>query len=121
MTRQVMKPSEIEAGRYYRKANGDWPRLVIKATGRVSYIDPWGPGECYYDTSLRWCGSPPQAADESSFRDDDIKGIKEWQAKLANAAKFRLVVESDLQEMVSYRKNVTGVDHTLFISTKGNG
>jgi hypothetical protein len=28
--------------------------------------------------------------------------------------------EADLQEMVSYRKNVTGVDHTLFISPKGN-
>lgn len=26
----------------------------------------------------------------------------------------------DLQEMVSYRKNVTGVDHTLFISPRGN-
>jgi len=25
-----------------------------------------------------------------------------------------------LEEMVSYRKNVTGVDHTLFISPKGN-
>jgi hypothetical protein len=28
--------------------------------------------------------------------------------------------ETDLQEMVSYRKNVTGVDHTVFISPKGN-
>jgi len=26
-----------------------------------------------------------------------------------------------LEEMVSYRKNVTGVDHTLFISPKGHG
>jgi hypothetical protein len=26
----------------------------------------------------------------------------------------------DLQEMVSYRKNVTGVDHTVFISPRGN-
>jgi hypothetical protein len=26
----------------------------------------------------------------------------------------------DLQEMVSYRKNVTGVSHTIFISPKGN-
>jgi hypothetical protein len=26
----------------------------------------------------------------------------------------------DFEEMVSYRKNVTGVDHTLFISPKGN-
>lgn len=26
----------------------------------------------------------------------------------------------ELEEMVSYRKNVTGVDHTLFISPKGN-
>jgi len=25
-----------------------------------------------------------------------------------------------LEEMVSYRKNVTGVDHTLFISPRGN-
>jgi len=28
--------------------------------------------------------------------------------------------DDDLQEMVSYRKNVTGVDHTVFISPKGN-
>jgi len=27
--------------------------------------------------------------------------------------------ETDLQEMVSYRKDVTGVDHTVFISPKG--
>jgi hypothetical protein len=26
----------------------------------------------------------------------------------------------ELEEMVSYRKNVTGVDHTLFISPRGN-
>lgn len=26
----------------------------------------------------------------------------------------------ELEEMVSYRKNVTGIDHTLFISPKGN-
>src|SRR5262245_48607874 len=29
-------------------------------------------------------------------------------------------IADDLQEMVSYRKNVTGVAHTLFISPKGN-
>jgi hypothetical protein len=26
----------------------------------------------------------------------------------------------DLEEMVSYRKNVTGIEHTVFISPKGN-
>jgi hypothetical protein len=29
-------------------------------------------------------------------------------------------LEDDLQEMVSYRKNVTGVAHTVFISPKGH-
>lgn len=28
--------------------------------------------------------------------------------------------ETDLQEMVSYRRNVTGISHTVFISPKGN-
>jgi hypothetical protein len=28
--------------------------------------------------------------------------------------------DTDLQEMVSYRRNVTGIDHTVFISPKGN-
>ena len=28
--------------------------------------------------------------------------------------------DDDLQEMVSYRRNVTGVAHTVFISPKGN-
>jgi hypothetical protein len=28
--------------------------------------------------------------------------------------------QTDLAEMVSYRRNVTGVSHTLFISPKGN-
>jgi hypothetical protein len=28
-------------------------------------------------------------------------------------------IEDELQEMISYRKNVTGVDHTLFISPRG--
>jgi hypothetical protein len=31
-----------------------------------------------------------------------------------------LAEEELLEEMVSYRKNVTGVDHTIFISPKGN-
>jgi hypothetical protein len=31
-----------------------------------------------------------------------------------------LIAQADLEEMVSYRKNVTGVDHTIFISPKGN-
>jgi hypothetical protein len=31
-----------------------------------------------------------------------------------------LDTDDDLQEMVSYRKNVTGVAHTVFISPKGN-
>jgi hypothetical protein len=28
--------------------------------------------------------------------------------------------EMDLEEMVSYREDVTGVDHTIFISPRGN-
>jgi hypothetical protein len=35
----------------------------------------------------------------------------------------RIMVVSDdgeIEEMVSYRKNVTGVDHTVFISPRGN-
>jgi len=31
-----------------------------------------------------------------------------------------VIDDTDLQEMVSYRKNVTGVDHTVFISQNGN-
>ena len=31
-----------------------------------------------------------------------------------------LDTDDDLEEMVSYRKNVTGVAHTVFISPKGN-
>ena len=31
-----------------------------------------------------------------------------------------LTDDTDLHEMVSYRKNVTGVAHTVFISPKGN-
>jgi hypothetical protein len=38
-------------------------------------------------------------------------------AKLVTAL---LDTDDDLQEMVSYRKNVTGVAHTVFISPKGN-
>lgn len=30
------------------------------------------------------------------------------------------LTQLELEEMVSYRKNVTGIDHTLFISPKGN-
>ena len=32
----------------------------------------------------------------------------------------QLRLQNELEEMVSYRKNVTGVDHTIFISPKGN-
>src|SRR5919108_2283550 len=32
----------------------------------------------------------------------------------------KLAEEELLEEMVSYRKDVTGVDHTIFISPKGN-
>jgi hypothetical protein len=38
---------------------------------------------------------------------------------LAEAAEQR-AEEELLEEMVSYRKDVTGVDHTIFISPKGN-
>jgi hypothetical protein len=31
-----------------------------------------------------------------------------------------ITVEDDLQETISYQKNVTGVAHTVFISPKGN-
>jgi hypothetical protein len=31
-----------------------------------------------------------------------------------------VIDDLELEEMVSYRKNVTGVDHTLFISPRGN-
>jgi hypothetical protein len=33
---------------------------------------------------------------------------------------MNLAFDIDLQEMVSYRKNVTGIDYTVFISSKGN-
>jgi len=35
-------------------------------------------------------------------------------------APLRIHDQTDLQEMVSYRRNVTGVDHTLFLSPRGN-
>lgn len=31
-----------------------------------------------------------------------------------------IIDDLELEEMVSYRKNVTGIDHTLFLSPRGN-
>lgn len=31
-----------------------------------------------------------------------------------------MIIYDELEEMVSYRKNVTGIDHTIFISPRGN-
>jgi hypothetical protein len=48
---------------------------------------------------------------------DDVAGFRSSSGtKLVTL----LDTDDDLQEMVSYRKNVTGVAHTVFISPKGN-
>jgi hypothetical protein len=93
--------SDIHHGRFYVKG---WPRLVIHVFGdEITYLDTWGPGRCMRGTFAKWADRIMTADDGAKFA-DDVKRIKELQAKLADGAKtsgIRLVAENDPAEIAT--------------------